>query len=195
MSTNERQAPAGRTRWITPRLVTGVSIAAVAAAGALALGANIGILDAADNSTVGTLAAAGDLTPPSTQVVDVYVNDGAATTQPATTVASVPAAAGGQQYAVDTAGTVTVSALDGMVHLDQAVAVSGWTWSSTQPGPTDLTVTFTNGVRTLDFVAVLNPDGTVGARVDEPQVVSTPVVIGGGGSDEGDEHEGGGDDD
>lgn len=180
-------------------MITIVSIAAVSAAGALALGANIGILDAADDSSVGTLAAAGDLTPPSTQVIDVYVTDApaapavetAGTTPP---VSSAPGAAAGQQYAVDTAGTVTVSATDALVHLDGVAANGGWTWSSAQSDAAHLTVTFTDGTRTLDFVAGLNPDGSVAARVEEPQVVAAPPVQQGGGDDEG-EYEGGEDDD
>jgi hypothetical protein len=183
-----------RTRWITV-----VSIAAVSAAGALALGANIGILDAADDSSVGTLAAAGDLTPPSTQVIDVYVTDApaapaveaAGTTVPVSS--GVPGAAPGQQYAVDTAGTVTVSATDALVQLDGVAANNGWTWSSAQSDAAHLTVTFTDGTRTLDFVAALNPDGSVAARVEEPQVFAAPPVQQGGGDD--DEYEGGEDDD
>lgn len=175
-----------------------VSIAAVSAAGALALGANIGILDAADDSSVGTLAAAGDLTPPSTQVIDVYVTDPAPadTGVPvATTAAPATPVAAGQQYAVDAAGSVTVSTANGLVQLDGVAANDGWTWSSTQADAGHLTVTFTDGVRTLDFVAAVNADGSVAARVEEPQVIAGPAPAGNGGDDDDDEYEGGDDDD
>ena len=56
-------------------------------------------------------------------------------------------------------------------------------------------VSFTNGTRTLEFVATLNPDGTVGAAVNEPIVTAAPPANGGGGYEDDDEHEGGGDDD
>ena len=57
-----------------------VSIVAVGLAGATAVSANIGILDAASDSNVGNVSAAGDLTPPATQVIDVYLPDETAPT-------------------------------------------------------------------------------------------------------------------
>ena len=74
--------PRGRFR--RTRLITIASIAAVVVAGAFAISANVGILNAADNNEVGQLSAAGAASTPNTQVVDVYVDS------PATTTATPP---------------------------------------------------------------------------------------------------------
>ena len=65
MSTPVTKGSHGRTR-----LVTIASIAAVTVAGAFAVAANIGILNATETNTVGALNTA-DLAPPKTQIVDV----------------------------------------------------------------------------------------------------------------------------
>ena len=61
--------------WFTgrTRLITVVSIVAVAVAGASAVSANIGILDSASDTPVGQASVNGDLGTPTTQVVDVYI--------------------------------------------------------------------------------------------------------------------------
>ncbi len=98
---------AGRTR-----LITIASIVAIGVAGATAIGANIGILNAASNNEVGNLSAAGDLTP-STQVVDVYL-DGQG--RPSPSASATPS--GSQRFTVDSAGTVDVSADGGTPRVD-----------------------------------------------------------------------------
>ena len=66
------QQPSG---WFTGRnrLITIASVAAIGMAGAVAIGANVGILNAADSNKVGTVASAGDLLTTTPQTVDVYL--------------------------------------------------------------------------------------------------------------------------
>lgn len=169
------------------KVITVASIAGVAVAAAIAIAANIGILDAADGAQVGTLSAAG--APADTQVVEVVLP---ATTTPATTTAPAGSPAA-QEFTVDTAGTASVAVVDGALRLDGVAPAAGWTWSSAQSGPTALTVTFTDGNRTLDFIATAAADGTVTASVEEPVAAPAPVRPSGGDDDE--EYEGGDDDD
>jgi hypothetical protein len=105
-------------------------------------------------------------------------------------------AAGVQEFTVDTAGTVAVAATTGGIRLDTVSATAGWTWSLAQTDSSNLTVTLTNGTRTLEFVATLNADGTIGASVNEPIVTAAQPTNAGapsGGDDGG--HEGGESDD
>ncbi len=191
------------------KLVTAGAIVVVGLAGGVAVGANIGILDSSDDPGVGSLSAAGDLTP-STQIVDVYV-DGPTTTAPATTAAPITpadpattaAVASGQVFSVDAAGTVTVDQISGTLQLTAVAPAGGWTWQL-EPGAADtVAVTFTDGTRSLHFVATRSADGSVAARVDELVPAATAPAPGGGSQDdeheddehEDEEHEGGEDDD
>jgi hypothetical protein len=187
MNTPQPNGRSGRTR-----LVTILAMATVGIAGAVAIGANIGILDAAGASTTGNLSAANDLVPPSTQVVDVYLDS-------ASTSSTTPTTGGVQEFAVDVAGSVSVSTSDQGLRLEAVNPSTGWTWSLAQPGPDQLTVTFTDGVRTLEFVATATSEGNIGASVNEPIVQPSPAPTVGGQHDDDDdgheEYEGGGDDD
>ena len=168
------------------QILTAAAIVAVGISGAIAVAANVGIMNAADNSTVGGVAAATDLMPTDTQVVDVYLG-------PDNTTAT-----GGQEFSVDTAGTVTVSSSTvGAIRLDSVAPTAGWSWTLTQTDTSSLLVTFTNGSRTLEFTATAGTDGTITAKVNEPVVVAatTPSQSNGGGEHEDDEYEGGEDDD
>ncbi len=180
-------------------MITIVSIVAVGLAGATAVSANIGILNAASNSPVGTASATADLATPSQQVVDVYLPNSSVAPIGST---SATGADGVQEFAVDTAGTVAISAANGALRLDGVTPAAGWTWVLNQSSQTELTVTMTNGVRALDFVATLTPDGNVSASVNEPIVTPAPPVTnnnGGGGHETGGHetggHEGGESDD
>lgn len=192
MTTTKPRGWFGRTK-----LITIASIAGVAAAGAFAISANVGILNAADNNKLGQLSAAGAATTLNTQVVDVYL-DGAATTTTAGVVATTagdPAAV--QRFTVDTAGTIAVVVNDGTLRLDSVNPTSGWTWSLAQTQGTQLTVTLTNGTRSLEFVAGIGPDGSVTANVNEPaaSAAATTAPFNGGSGQDGHEYEGGQDDD
>ena len=193
MTTTKPRGWFGRTK-----LITIASIAGVAAAGAFAISANVGILNAADNNKIGQLTAAGAATTPNTQVVDVYLDGPATTTTTASVIATTavdPAAV--QRFTVDSAGTIAVVADSGTLRLDSVNPTSGWTWSLAQTQRTQLTVTLTNGTRTLEFVAGLGPDGSVTANVNEPAApaAATAAPFNGGSGQDGDGYEGGGDDD
>lgn len=183
------QQPSG---WFTGRnrLITIASVAAIGMAGAVAIGANVGILNAADSNKVGTVASAGDLLTTTPQTVDVYL--------PGTPSTVAGAVAGSQEFAVDAAGTTTVSVDALGLHLLKVTPTFGWTWTSSQSAPTQLSVTFTNGSRTLVFTAVEGADGSIAANVSEPIVSQTANTSSGGGSSHEDDHneyEGGSDDD
>ncbi|MDO8390044.1 MAG: hypothetical protein Q7V57_06120 [Actinomycetota bacterium] len=168
------------------QILTAAAIVAVGISGAIAVAANVGIMNAADNSTVGGVASAADLMPTDTQVVDVYLG-------PDNTTAT-----GGQEFSVDVAGTVTVSSSSvGVIRLDGVAAASGWSWTLTQTDSSALLVTFTDGARTLEFTATAAADGTITAKVNEPVVVAAAPSQNGGGEheDDDDEYEGGEDDD
>lgn len=148
-------------------LITAVGVAAVIVAGAFAVGANLGILDASSNNEIGTLDAAG---------AQVPTTD--ATPAPATTGSAPPTTTGTQTYLVDAAGVVGVDAHSDAISLTAVGANPGWTWT---PGPADAThveLTFTDGVRSLVFTATRAADGSVDARVDTPAsavAAKTPV--------------------
>ncbi len=172
--------------------ITAASIAGVVLAGSAAVGANIGILNASDDSGLGTLSA-----------------ETAAAEPDAGPVSSVGATdeSGVRSFTVDTAGTVAVAADEAGLRLVDVRADDGWTWRETAGDPGTLAVTFTSGGDTLVFVASSNADGSIAARVDRPAVTQTPAsgvtapasVDAGGGDDghedEGYEHEGRDDDD
>ena len=152
-------------------LITAVAVAGVLIAGTAAVAANIGILNASNDSSIGSLSATDDLLPSTTldpgapMVVERAV-PAAATQAPATTVA------GSASYVVDDAGTVSVSTTPGGLALLDAAANPGWTSTATQPDPLSLRVAFDNGTRTVVFTATLGADGTIVADVTEPVIVT-----------------------
>ena len=167
-----------RTAFITAAAVTGVMLA-----GTAAVGANIGILNAADSDNVGELSAAvtvsteADTTPNSVepQVIDIYLDEPSVAADPAaaalvTESAVVSPTSATQRFDVDDAGTVNVRATKTGVLLDGVVVADGWSWSSEQPSATELVVTFTSADSEYIFYANLALDGTIVARVDEPIV-------------------------
>jgi hypothetical protein len=167
-----------RTAFITAAAVTGVMLA-----GTAAVGANIGILNAADSDNVGELSAAvtvsaeADTSPNSAepQVIDVYLDEPLVTADPAAAPLVIEPAVVSpesvtQQFDVDDAGTVNVKTTKTGVLLDGVVAADGWSWSSEQPSATELVVTFASADSDYIFYANLALDGTIMARVDEPIV-------------------------
>ena len=151
-------------------LITAVAVAGVLIAGTAAVAANIGILNASNDSEIGSLSATDDLVPSTTLAAGtpILLERSAPTTTmpaPATTVAA------GASYVVDDAGTVTVNATPaGLVLLDTG-ANMGWTPVATQPDAMTLRVAYDNGTRTVVFTATLGPDGTIVADVTEPIIV------------------------
>ena len=153
-------------------LITAVAVAGVLVAGTAAIAANIGILNSTDDSSIGSLSATDDL-------VDETSTTSVATTL-ATTTTTTPedsATNAGDSYVVDDAGVVTLSSASGSLALVSVVPQPGWTVTSSQPDAVRLEVSFTNGVRTLVFSAVLGPDDVVTADVVEPvDVVGAPAA-------------------
>lgn len=153
----------GRTK-----IITAASIGAVCLASVFAIGANLGILTSADESKVGTVAAAGDLVPTDTRVVDVYL-DQQGNPIGSTTVAP----AGSQRFTVDAAGTVDVSASGTTAQVDSVTPASGWTATPATTAGAATSVTFTDGTRTLVFTATVGADGTVTGDVTEPSTTAS----------------------
>jgi hypothetical protein len=186
------EQPWKHTGWFTgrTRLITIVSIVAVGVAGATAVSANIGILDSASDSPVGNASVTGDLTTPSTQVIDVYLPATTATTVPATAATMPSSDPTVQQFDVAGAGTVAVAATDTGLRLDQVTPATGWGWTLVQSDPNALMVTMTNGGRTFEFTANTTADGNIVASVNEPIVTPAPApASSSGGYEDDDEHE------
>ncbi len=126
-------------------LITAGSIAVVILAAAVAVGANLGILNAADSRPVGSLSAAAAV-----KVVRAHPAD-------------VP-----QKYIIRKAGTVSVAATKSRLRVVNVTARRGWRWTLRQTANRRLTVTFKSGSRVYEFVTILWRHGRVVARVDQP---------------------------
>jgi hypothetical protein len=157
----------GRTAVFTAAAVIGVTVA-----GATAVAANLGLLQAGGDGDIGQLSA-GDLAPAAeSQVVEIPA--GGATTS--TDVVTVPpAAAEAQRFAVDAAGTVSVVPTADGVRLGDLAVNPGWTWVLSQTSASNLQITFVDGGgRVLEFTSFRNPDGSVTGAVDD--VTVTPAA-------------------
>lgn len=173
--------------------VTAAAIAAVLVAGSAAVAANIGILDAADSSAIGDLAATDELLPAAgaAQATPTAMVNATVTPSTVTTVATMPPATGPQRYDIANTGSVWVMTTNSGLTLDHVVAEPAWTSVLSQGDLRSLRVHFTNGDRTIVFTAALADDGSVVVDVTEPTTASY--------SDDdhydNDEHEGADDDD
>jgi hypothetical protein len=147
-------------------LITAGSMALVLFAGAVAVGANLGILNAADSRPVGKLSAVADVQPAGPEMVRVYAGTRPLSAQP-------------QPYVIKQAGTVSVSASKAGLRLVDVVARPGWKWSLEQTSDKKLTVTFRSGARTYTFQAHLGPDHSIVARVDKPVTRVVPSTSSG----------------
>ena len=154
--------------------VTAASIAGVMLAGTAAVGANIGILNAADDTGLGTLSAEA--------AVSATAEPAPTTVRPdpsPTTSETVPADASDtphvQTFAVDAAGTIDVELDEAGLHVKAVDANDGWSWKETDSESGTLAVTFTSGDEKLEFLAALTPDGSIAARVDQPVVTQRPA--------------------
>lgn len=150
--------------------MTAAAIAAVLVAGSAAVAANIGILNAADNSAIGDLAATDELLPaagaaPATPTAMVD-----ATATPST-VTTMPPATGPQRYDIANTGSVWVMTTTSGLALDHVVAEPAWTSVLSQGDLRSLRVDFTNGDRMIVFTAALADDGSVVVDVTEPTTV------------------------
>jgi hypothetical protein len=150
-------------------------------AGTAAVAANIGILNAADSSTIGDLAATDDLLPTAGSDADAPTTvtvETAPSIAPSTTLASEPAASAAQQYDIAGTGSVWVMTTTSGLALDHVVAEPGWISTLTQADLRSLRVDFANGDRTIVFTASLGDDGLVVVDVTEPTTVvaATPAA-------------------
>ncbi len=141
-------------------LITAGLIVVVVAAGAIAVGANLGILNAAEPASLGVLtASAAELN----------------TAAPARTGIAAPAQ---QKFIVERAGSVSVVAGGKGIRVADVSAGRGWKWKLVQTAQRKLTVTFKSRKATYVFTAVLRPDGTIKARLQQPvtRVVKRPAA-------------------
>lgn len=160
-------------------LITAVAVAGVLIAGTAAIAANIGILNASSDTSIGSLSATDDLVPSTTTSTGpVILEIATPTSTPGSTRTPATTVAAGASYVVDDAGTVSVTTTSGRLAPVDAAANPGWTSAATQPDPLSLRVAFTNGTRTLVFTATLSADGTIVADVTEPVIVAGPAPSG-----------------
>jgi len=173
------QSPRRPKRSLTSRtsLLTAAAVAGVLLAGTAAVAANIGILNAAESSAIGDLAATDDLLPAAGSDADTQTIV-TVETAPSTTLASEPAASAAQQYDIAGTGTVWVMTTTSGLALDHVVAEPGWISTLTQADLRSLRVDFVNGNRTIVFTASIGDDGLVVVDVTEPTTVvaATPAA-------------------
>jgi hypothetical protein len=150
-------------------LITAGSIAAVVFAGAIAVGANLGILTVADSSPVGQLTTASV-----SQVQPVEPVRASAASDPA-----APGQRTTQAYVIKKAGTVKIAYSKNAVRFVHARANKHWTWKLAQTGDRKLTVTFSHGSDTYTFVASVSKQGKLIAQVDHPVTEVSPSSGGG----------------
>ncbi|MEQ8840388.1 MAG: hypothetical protein RIB98_05375 [Acidimicrobiales bacterium] len=170
-------------------LTATASIVGVLVAGTAAVGANIGILNAADSSEVGQLSAAVAPTtndPVGVDVVDVYVDDLDAllspTSLPGSTVDGPKSdddqgddeSSTYEAFTVDAAGEIVVENYGDRIEVESVTPTTGYTSTVSETSPRALTVTF-DGPTVLVFQAVLNVDGTISASVEAPVVIEVPA--------------------
>lgn len=146
-------------------MITAGSIALVITAAAVAVGANLGILNAADSRPVGTLSASAAAPSGAPKVVTVSAGG----TKAATAQTDVT-----QKYVIRKAGRVSVAATKSGLRLVDVSTRHGWHWSLQQTADKKLTVTFRSGSTTYKFLAVLGRHGTIVARVDHPVTKVVP---------------------
>jgi hypothetical protein len=166
-------------------LVTALAVGATVIAGSGAIAANIGVLTSADDDSIGNLSAETPVQSPSTtengQVVDVYLEDPVVASTDASGTTAEPATAATeravQEFTVEAAGTVAVDQSDTGLVVTEVVASEGWLWKTEQTSTTEVTVIFASTDTIYEFVASVNADGDIVARVDQPivNVVQVPA--------------------
>ena len=164
-------------------LISAASVVGVVLAGATAVGANIGILDQADNSGIGELSAAADTTAVEPRVIDVPLDPQSPsptivrldTADTADTEASDDTAP--QPFIVEDAGVVSLEATADGIRISEVTPNGGWTWIDNEPGDGTVSITFDSDDATYVFTASLAEDGSVLAAVEQPiiQIVTKPA--------------------
>lgn len=163
-------------------------MAAVGITGAMAFGANVGLLNAASGSKGSVVAQPATTDVTNTTIVDVYVTDPAGTTA-STTAGNSTGAAASQQYQVGPAGVVTLEQDASHLKLAAVNAAKGYTWNSLQPTPTQVVVNILNGSKRYQFRASIDTTGSVKVAVTDvtPAPNQPPAGGGGEGDDDGGE--------
>jgi hypothetical protein len=172
MTSTSPDLPPGQhrsSRSLTSRtsLVTAAAIAGVLIAGTAAVAANIGILNAADSSDIGELAATDELLP----TTGAAAGTPPAPPVPPSTASTTVPPNGVQQYDIEGSGSVWLLSTTSGLALDHVVAQPGWNSVLSQGDLRSLRVDFTNGDRTIVFTAAVGDDGAVVVDVTEPTTV------------------------
>ncbi|MGA7272760.1 MAG: hypothetical protein WB239_16935 [Acidimicrobiia bacterium] len=186
-------------------LITAASVVGVLAAGSVAIGANLGILNASGSDAVGALSVA--TTQPAAQIEQV---DDSPTTSSTQTTQTTQAQPNQSQYQVEDAGTVSVT-WDQTGVIDAATQpAQGWSSTIDALAPDGVAISFTDGTTTYTFTAEPDDQGQLRVDVVEPivQIVTEPATNSpsvappaatstyeGEHEDDSGEHEGRGDDD
>lgn len=138
-------------------LITAGSIAAVFFAGAVAAGANLGILTVSDARPIGDLSVAAIAQATEAQPAQAKTKLKAAAKEPGT-----------QTYVIKKAGTIKIAFTKSHVSVAGVTAKSHWKWQLAQSGNRKLSVTFKHGSATYVFVAVVDKNGKLRASVNHP---------------------------
>ena len=134
-------------------LITAGLITAVVLVAAVAIGANLGLLTTARSDSVGQLSASTSEAAAEPVSSDVQGN---------------PEAPPPQRFVVERAGHVDVVARNEEIRIDDVHAKTDWTWKLVQSSGRTATVTFTSGSTTYRFIAKLQANVSLVARVEEP---------------------------
>ncbi len=188
-------------------LLSAVAVGAVVLAGGAAVAANVGILGAANNDSIGQLTASGGIgfaDPAPAVTNDPTSPDGR---QPTSGDDTAPTVADTQLFRVGDVGLVAVARTANGIELVDVTPEPGWSWAPSMAADGQLAVTFFAGNDGVVFTAEVGPDGAVAARVtqvDIPPAASDLTAISAtAGADHGyspqhvehEEYEGGDDDD
>lgn len=155
-------------------LITAASVAGVLAAGSVAIGANLGILNASGSDAVGSLSVA--TTQPTAQVelVDDTANSSTSSTQTTQTTTAQPDQS---QYQVEDAGMVTIT-WDRTGIIDAATQpAQGWSSTIDALSPDEVAISFTDGTTTYTFTAEPDDQGQLRVDVVQPivEIVTQPA--------------------
>ncbi len=155
--------------------VTAASIAGVILAGGAAIGANVGILRAADSGPLGELSAEISTTVPEVES-ESTTSTTRVTTPVAQQVANDDSSASGQSFAVADAGTIDLEIVNGMLIIGQVSTAPGWAWEPGDATGDSVSAVFTSGSDRYEFSAFLGADGIIFANVDQPIIVQAPAA-------------------
>lgn len=147
-------------------IITAASIAGVILAGGAAVGANVGILGAADNGTIGNLSAESVVA-----TAEPLPQPSPGADEPSPTI---------QTFAVDAAGEIDVERTGTGLAPAEVRTSPGWAWQDAGSSDDVIAVRFSSASEVLEFRAALDGDGAITATVERP----TPDPASTGAADE-----------